>query len=95
MTGAFIIAPYYSVSMTGNFGAISGSILAGQIRMAGSVSGTIDGSLINLSDSSSMSFSGSGTVTIAGTGTSSVPAGVSFGHKFTPLPGTYLEVAPL
>ena len=93
LTGACIIAPYDSLTMTGNFGAISGSILAGQITMAGSASGTIQGSLINLSDTS-MTFSGSGSVTIAGTGTANVPAGVSFGHKFTPLPGTYLEVPP-
>jgi len=93
LTGAFVIAPYYTLNMSGNFGSIDGSILASQISMSGNAAGTIQGSLINLADTS-MSFAGNGSVTIAGTGTSNVPAGVSFGHKYTPLPGTYLEVAP-
>ena len=93
LTGAFIIAPHYTVNMGGNFGTVNGSIIASQFNFYGTAGGTIQGSIINLDDSS-MTLGGKTALIIQSTGTSNYPAGVSFGNKYVPLPGTYLEVPP-
>ena len=100
LTGSFLLAPNYAVSMTGNFGKIDGSLLAGTASFSGNAAGTIKGSLITVYDAtgsgsaSSVYVSGSATVTIASMGTMQYPTGMNFGSNYTPLPGTYLEVAP-
>ena len=93
LTGAFIIAPHYTVNMAGSFGTVSGSIIASQFNFYGTAGGTIQGSIINLDDTS-MTLGGKTALIIQSTGTSNYPAGVSFGNKYVPLPGTYLEVTP-
>jgi hypothetical protein len=92
MTGAFILAPYYSLSMSGNFGSINGSMVASAYSMSGNASATISGSMINVSDST-MDFSGNGTIIIQHNGPF-VPAGVYAGCKFAASQGSYLEVTP-
>lgn len=93
LTGAFILAPQFSVTFTGNFGTIGGSIVASQLTYSGNAGGVVDGTVINLNDTA-MSMAGTSDIVIASTGTSNYPAGVSFGNKFAPLPGTYDEVSP-
>jgi hypothetical protein len=92
MTGAFILAPYYTVSMSGNFGAINGSMIASAYSMSGSASATISGSMINVTDST-MDFSGNGTIIIVHNN-ATIPAGVYTGCKFSASQGSYLEVTP-
>ena len=97
LTGAFLLAPNYAVSMTGNFGTLGGSVVAGTMNMSGNATGTVRGSVITMYDavgSNSVYLNGSADIFIDSTGTSNYPSGLSFGSNYTPLPGTYLEVAP-
>jgi len=100
LTGSFILAPNYAVSMSGDFGTVGGSIVVGTITMSGNATGTVQGSLIAMHDnsgtgsSSSVYLSGSSDIIISSTGTTNYPTGMSFGNDFTPLPGTYTEVTP-
>ncbi|MDB5171960.1 MAG: hypothetical protein JWN51_733 [Phycisphaerales bacterium] len=93
LTGAFLLAPNFAVSFTGNFGTIGGSIVASKFSLSGNAGGTVQGTVINLNDTA-MSLSGNSDIIIASTGTTNYPTGVVFGSKFAPLPGTYEEVAP-
>ncbi|MDB5356159.1 MAG: hypothetical protein JWN24_2612 [Phycisphaerales bacterium] len=93
LTGAFLLAPDFAVTFTGNFGTIGGSIVASQFSFSGNAGGTVSGTVINLNDTS-MGLAGNSDIIIASTGTSNYPTGVVFGSKFAPLPGTYEEVAP-
>ena len=92
LTGAFILAPYYTVNMSGNFGSINGSLIASQYSLSGNASATINGSMINIADTS-MNFAGNASVTINHTG-STTPAGVYAGCKYQASQGSYLEVTP-
>lgn len=91
LTGAFVLAPNYFVSMSGSFSSVSGHIMASQIRFWGNADGTIKGSVINLNNTQ-MDVGGSAEVVIVSTGTSNYPTGVTFGSKFAPLPDTYVEL---
>ena len=91
LDGAFIIAPNYRVRMWGNFGTVGGSVICAQFQMGGSAEGTVMGSIIQMRDDVAASISGSADVVIASTGTTEYPPGVTFGHHFTPVFGTYRE----
>lgn len=93
LTGAFLLAPGYSVNFSGDFGSVAGSIIASQISMTGNATGTVQGSVIGV-DNQPLTLNGSADITIASTGTSNYPAGVSFGSYYTPLPDTYVEIEP-
>jgi len=93
LTNAFLLAPYYTVNMSGQFGTINGSIIASQMSMSGNASATVQGSIINIADSS-MSLSGNAAITIVGNGASSAPAGINYGCNYTVQQGSYLEVTP-
>lgn len=98
--GSFLLAPGFAVNMTGNFGTIGGSIVAGTVNMSGNAGGTVQGSVVAVYDSSasgsssSVYLNGSSDIIISSTGTTNYPTGMSFGNNFTPLPGTYMEVTP-
>ena len=97
LTGSFLLAPNYAVTMTGNFGTLNGSIVAGTVSMSGNATGTVKGSVITMYDavgSNSVYLNGFAEIYIDSTGTTNYPSGLSFGSNYTPLPGTYLEVAP-
>lgn len=91
LTGAFILAPNFSVYFGGSFGTVSGSIIASKVNFGGNAGGIIKGSIINLHDTQ-MDVNGSSEIVIASTGTSNYPTGVTFGSKFAPLPDTYTEL---
>ena len=93
LTGSFLLAPTFAVSMTGDFGTINGSVVAGQISMTGNAQGVVQGSVIGMTDNP-LTLNGHSSITISSTGTSQFPTGMSFGNDYTPLPGTYLEVLP-
>jgi hypothetical protein len=92
MTGSQIIAPKFKLYCTGNFTSMGGSIAASQITFDGSSSGTIKGSLINL-ENKPVLLSGK-TITIDHTVLNKFPAGIYFGHHYSPKPGSYMEVNP-
>ena len=91
LTGAFLLAPDFLVSFTGNFGTVGGSIVGGQVSMTGNAGGTVQGSVIGMQDVP-LTLNGHSSITISSTGTSNYPTGISFGNDFTPLPGTYVEL---
>jgi hypothetical protein len=93
LTGSFMLCPSFAVSVTGNFGTIGGSIVAGSLSMTGNAGGTVQGSVIGMTDNP-LILNGHSSITISSTGTSNYPTGMSFGNSYTPLPGTYLEVTP-
>ena len=93
LTDSVILAPNFEVIGTNSFGSVSGSLIAGKWSFSNTFTTTIYGSLIQLDDTP-MTFTNTAQVTIQSTGTSYFPAGVTFGTVYTPLPGTYLEVAP-
>jgi hypothetical protein len=100
LTGSFLLAPNYKLTMSGDFGTVGGSIVAGTVNMSGNATGTVQGSVIAMYDSSGSGSSsavylnGSADIVISSTGTTNYPTGMSFGNDFTPLPGTYAEVSP-
>lgn len=91
LTGSFMLAPAFNVSMTGDFGTIGGSMVVGQLSMTGNAHGTVEGSIIGMTDNP-LTLNGHASITISSTGTTNFPSGMSFGDDYTPLPGTYLEV---
>ena len=93
LTGTFLLAPNFYVSMTGNFGTVGGSIIAGQVAMTGNAGGTVQGSVVGMTDNP-LTLNGNASITISSTGTSNTPSGISFGEIFTPAAGSYLEVTP-
>jgi hypothetical protein len=93
LTGSFILAPGFSVNLTGNFGSVNGSIVGSQITVDGSASLIVKGTLINV-DPNLLLVKGNGTVTIASTGTTNYPSGLRFGSHYFPVPGSYREVKP-
>lgn len=100
LTGSFLLAPNFAVSMTGDFGTIGGSMVVGQLNMSGNASGTVQGSVIGMQDisgsgsASSVYLNGHSSITISSTGTTNYPSGLSFGSDYTPLSDTYSEVVP-
>jgi len=92
MTGSQMILPKFKLYFTGNFTSMGGSIAADQITFDGSSSGTVKGSLLNLSNNPVL-LSGK-TITIDHTVLNKYPAGILFGHHYSPAPGSYLEVNP-
>jgi Tfp pilus assembly protein PilX len=93
LTGAFIIAPGFSTILGGNMGTVGGSIITSKFTMIGTASGTIQGSIIVQDDQPTL-IGGTAAITIASTGTTAYPAGVTFGHHYAAVPGSYLELTP-
>jgi hypothetical protein len=91
LTGAFLLAPNFAVSFTGDFGTVGGHIIASGISFSGNSGGTIKGSVINLGNQE-LDINGSSDIVIAATGTTNYPTGVTFGVKYVPLPDTYVEL---
>jgi len=91
LTNSVILAPNFTIIGTNSFGTVSGSLIAGAWSFSNTFAASIYGSLIQLDDTP-MKFTNTATVTIQSTGTSYFPAGVTFGTKYVPLPGTYVEL---
>jgi hypothetical protein len=91
--GAFILAPGFATILGGNMGTVGGSIITSKFTMVGTASGTIKGSVI-VQDDQPTQIGGTAAITIASTGTTAYPPGVTFGHYYAPVPGSYLEMTP-
>jgi len=89
LTGSFILAPGYSITLSGGFDAAGGAVVADKLTMSGSTSGALGGSLIILQDTQ-MTMSGGSDITV-GTATVALPAGLKFSNHYFPLPSTYDE----
>jgi len=92
LTGSFLLAPTFAVTMTGNSNQVGGTIVTSQLNVSGSAGANVKGTVINLDDTG-VNLTGTADIIIASTGTTNYPAGVVFGTHFAPLPDTYQEVA--
>jgi hypothetical protein len=92
LKGAMLLAPGFKAKFRGNFGTVSGSIIASELEFVGTAGGTVKGSVINLKDTM-LTLSGNSDIVIESQGTGQYPAGVYFGDHYRPLPATYLELA--
>ena len=93
LTGAFLLAPSFALTLSGNFGTIGGSMIADSFNISGSVSATVNGSVIALKDTP-MVMSGGSAINVASATGQPYPTGVNFGWKYVPTQGSYVEVAP-
>lgn len=93
LKNAFLLAPNFTATFSGNFGSIGGSIIADSLSFSGNAGGTVNGSVIGLADQP-LTLAGNSDIIINSTGTSQYPAGVFFGSQYVPLSDTYQEVAP-
>ena len=90
LTGSFILAPGFSLNMSGGFSGTGGAIVCDKLTMSGGTSGNLGGSLIIMQDTV-MTMSGGSDITV-GTATIGLPAGLKFSNHYLPLPSTYDEV---
>jgi hypothetical protein len=90
LTGSFLLAPTFAVTMTGNSNQVGGTIVTSKLDVTGSAGATVKGTVINLDDTG-VNLTGTADIVIASTGTTNYPAGVVFGTHFAPLPDTYQE----
>lgn len=93
LSGAMLLAPGFTATFRGNFGSVSGSIIASKLEFSGTAGGTVKGSVINLQDTA-LTLAGTSDIVIESQGTTDYPDGVFFGSNYAPLPDTYLEVLP-
>jgi predicted outer membrane repeat protein len=93
LTNAFLLAPTFSVTFSGNFGTVGGSMIADQFTFSGNAGGTINGSVVGLANST-MALSGNSAIVINSSGTTQYPAGVFFNSNYAPLADTWQEVLP-
>ena len=90
MPGAFILAPGFGLSFTGNFGTVSGCMAADSFTFTGNAGGTIRGGIINYSDSR-FKLTGNSSVIIDRDGTPSTPPGFVTSLTLVINPQSYAE----
>ncbi len=93
LSGAFLLAPGFGATFSGNFGTIGGSIVSSKLDFNGNAGGTVTGSVINLNNTP-FTMSGNSDIIIQSNGTGQYPSGVFFGSRYDPLPDSYVEVTP-
>jgi hypothetical protein len=91
LSGSFLLAPKFTVTMTGNSNNVGGTIVTGKLDISGNAGAHVKGTVINLEDTA-VDLTGTADIVISSTGTSNYPAGVTFGTHFAPLPDTYKEI---
>jgi hypothetical protein len=91
LTGSFLLAPTFGVTMTGNSNQVGGTIVTSSLDISGTAGANVKGTVINLSDTS-VNLTGTSDIVVSSTGTTNYPAGVTFGTHFAPLPDTYQEL---
>jgi hypothetical protein len=92
MSGTFIVAPTWDVSLTGNFASVAGSIAAERITFSGNTSGSVTGSLVNLGNYP-LTISGSSNLNLSAPTEDKRP-GLRFTERFAPVRSSYKEIAP-
>jgi hypothetical protein len=97
MTGASILAPNFTVAMSGGTTAFGGSMLIKGITLTGGGSGsggTVNGSVISYGTASA-SFANACGFTFTNTGAAAIPTtGVSFTGHLAAVASTYAEISP-
>ena len=95
MKGSVVLAPNFSLDLSGGSTTFGGAVLAKAMTVTGGSGGTITGTVM-LTGNAELSMTGGSTITIAdgGAGVPPIPSGMRFTHTYAPYPATYLEVSP-
>ena len=93
LTNSFLLAPNFSVSFSGNFGTVGGSMIADNFTFTGNAGGTVNGSIVGLGDKA-MSFTGNANIVINSSGAGTIPSGAVFNSKYVARSNSYQEVLP-
>jgi hypothetical protein len=91
MTGGSILAPNFSVSLSGGSSTFGGSVLAKSLSMSGGSGGNVSGSVITYG-TAGMTFSGGSFINFTNTGAAPKPVGAYFAGHLAADPETYSEV---
>jgi hypothetical protein len=91
LTGSFLLAPGFGVTMTGNSNSVGGTIVTSKLDISGTAGANVKGTVINLDDTA-VNMTGTSDIIIRASGSGQYPAGITFGSHFTPNPATYLEL---
>src|SRR5688572_7816487 len=94
LTGSFVLAPNFTITMRGNSNSAGGTMVTGALDISGAAGANIKGNVINMQDKgSSVKLNGNAEIVITAAGTGDYPAGVYFGTHYVPLPDSYKEIA--
>ena len=91
LPGTFLLAPGFSVLLTGNVGTLSGAVAAEELKAAGTVEGTVRGPVI-VWGNHEMTLSGASRLTIDRTDSPQKPPGLTSSLRLVALPRTYEEL---
>lgn len=91
LTGSFLLAPGFAVTMTGNSNSVGGTIVTSKLDISGTAGANVKGTVINLDDTA-VNMTGTSDIVIRASGSGQYPAGITFGSHFTPLPRSYTEL---
>ncbi len=89
--GAFVLAPGFDVTFTGNFGSVSGHIVGDKVSIKGSSDVSVTGSIVALK--STLTISNNGILNLV-QDSNQGHHGLRFSDRYTPKPTTYDEVKP-
>ena len=89
-TGTFMLAPGFQAEFSGNFGAVSGVVAAGQLIFNGNAQGTVTGGVVNLSDAP-LELSGNACLTIDKQNADPNPVGFGSGYSLVCVTGSYKD----
>jgi hypothetical protein len=93
LTGSFVLAPNFTITMRGNSNSAGGTMVTGALDISGAAGANIKGNIINMQDrGSSVKLNGNAEIVITAAGTGDYPAGVYFGTHYVPLPDSYKEI---
>jgi hypothetical protein len=94
MTGIALLAPNFTLTLTGGSATFGGSVLAKAVSLSGGSGGAVNGSVISYGTANTTFSGGSGfTFTNTGPTTISGNAGVHFSGHFAPVADSYVELS--
>ena len=92
LSGTFLMAPGWDLTMSGNFSGVVGNIAADRITFSGNTSGSVTGSLVNLANYP-LTITGSSAINLSAPPEEKHP-GLRFTERFAPKKASYKEVVP-
>jgi hypothetical protein len=92
MTGSSVLAPNFSLNLSGGATTFGGTVYAKTVTSSGGAGGSVAGNVI-IGGSSAVSLSGGATFTMTSDPAASRPAGIRFRSRYLPVPVTYAELA--
>jgi hypothetical protein len=91
LTGSFLLAPGFGVTMTGNSNNVGGTIVTSKLDISGTAGANVKGTVINLDDTG-VNMTGTSGIIIQASGADHYPSGITFGSHFTADSKTYVEL---